>query len=221
MKNAITFLDQLLRNNNRDWFNAHKSEYLEIQSRFNEFVSQLIIGVSSFDETIKGVTVKDCTYRIYRDLRFSPDKTPYKTHLGAYICRGGKCSGFAGYYFHIEPDEAAYIGSNILAAGLHAPTPAQIKLVRESILHDGDQFQQVLTEASGFTHDKQYSLRRVPNGYPSDSPFAPFFKLKDYSISTPLSKDILFGTNLLEYVLTEFQKTKNYNLFLNRIIEKS
>lgn len=220
MKNAITFLDQLLRNNNRDWFNIHKSEYLEIQSRFNEFVSQLIIGISSFDETIKGLTVKDCTYRIYRDLRFSPDKRPYKTHLGAYICRGGKCSGFAGYYFHIEPDEAAYIGDNILAAGLYAPTPIQIKLVREAILSNGDQFQHVLAEANGFKHDQHNSLRRVPNGYPSDSPFAPFFKLKDYSISTPLPKDILFGTHLLEDVLTEFKKTKNYNHFLNRIIEK-
>ncbi len=220
MKKAISFLDQLLRNNNRDWFNAHKSEYLEIQSRFNNFVSQLIVGVSSFDDTIKGLTVKDCTYRIYRDLRFSPDKRPYKTHLGAYICRGGKCSGFAGYYFHIEPDEAAYIGANILAAGLYAPTSTQIKLVREAILHDGNQFQNVLTEASGFTHDQHNSLRRVPNGYPADSPFAPFLKLKDYSISSPLPQDVLFGTHLLEYVLTEFQKTKNYNLFLNRIIEK-
>lgn len=220
MKKAISFLDQLLRNNNRDWFNAHKSEYLEIQSRFNDFVSQLIAGVSSFDETIKGLTVKDCTYRIYRDLRFSSDKSPYKTHLGAYICRGGKCSGFAGYYFHIEPDEAAYIGSHILAAGLYAPTPAQIKLVREAILHDGDRFQQALAKANGFKHDQYNSLRRVPNGYPSDSPFAPFFKLKNYSISSPLPKDILFGTHLLEYVLTEFQKTKNYNHFLNRIIEK-
>lgn len=220
MENAIIFLAQLLRNNNRDWFNAHKSEYLEIQSRFNNFVSQLIVGVSSFDDTIKGLTVKDCTYRIYRDLRFSPDKRPYKTHLGAYICRGGKCSGFAGYYFHIEPDEAAYIGANILAAGLYAPTSTQIKLVREAILHDGNQFQNVLTEASGFTHDQHNSLRRVPNGYPADSPFAPFFKLKDYSISSPLPKDILFGKNLLEYVLTEFQKAKNYNLFLNQIIEK-
>ena len=100
MKDMIEFLRELKMNNNREWFCKNKHRYQEVQGRFNEFTERLIHGIASFDPTIANLGVKDCTYRIYRDVRFSEDKSPYKTHLGAVICRGGKKSGFAGYYFH-------------------------------------------------------------------------------------------------------------------------
>ena len=98
MRRVYDFLSVLEKNNNREWFNAHKEEYLEVQKIFNDFTLQLIEAVGSWDEDVfnSALQLKDCTYRIYRDTRFSKNKAPYKTHMGAYICRGGKKSPYAG-----------------------------------------------------------------------------------------------------------------------------
>src|SRR5574344_204710 len=101
MKEIIAFLKDLSNNNNKEWFNANKDRYISVQAKFNEIVEQIIGGIQEFDSSVSGLTVKDCIYRIYRDIRFSNDKSPYKTHMGAYICPGGKKSGYSGYYFHI------------------------------------------------------------------------------------------------------------------------
>ncbi|NLH23525.1 MAG: DUF2461 domain-containing protein, partial [Bacteroidales bacterium] len=101
MERVTGFLSLLSQNNNKEWFDAHKSQYKEALEVFQDFTTELINGIATFDKAVSGLSVKDCTFRIYRDLRFSPDKTPYKTYMGAYVCPGGKKSGFAGYYFHI------------------------------------------------------------------------------------------------------------------------
>ena len=105
MEQIYDFLKQLAANNNREWFNANKAHYLEVQAKFNKFAEELIEAISQWDEDIaaSNLTVKDCTYRIYRDTRFSKNKAPYKTHMGVFICKGGKKAPYAGYYFHIEP----------------------------------------------------------------------------------------------------------------------
>ena len=102
MKIVLDFINQLSLNNNKEWFDKNKSFYQEAKHCFETFTQQLIANIETFDPTIRGLQVKDCTYRIYRDLRFSKDKTPYKTHFGAYICPNGKKSGLGGYYFHLE-----------------------------------------------------------------------------------------------------------------------
>ena len=102
MKEIITYLRQLQAYNNREWFNAHKDEFLKHQARFHRLVEVVIKEKSVFDPSIANLTPKDCTYRIYRDVRFSSDKSPYKCHFGAFIAKGGKMSGNSGYYFHIS-----------------------------------------------------------------------------------------------------------------------
>ena len=101
MDTILKFLRQLESNNNKAWFDSHKNDYLEARSHFNAIVEKLLEGISAFDSSIKGVGVNDCTYRIYKDMRFSKDGLPYKTHFGAFIARGGRKSGYSGYYFHI------------------------------------------------------------------------------------------------------------------------
>ena len=102
MKEIFDFLRRLRENNNREWFNEHKTEFLELKAGFEGWVGQLIGKIAEFDEEIRGLAVKDCVYRIYRDTRFSPDKTPYKTHMAAYICAPrGRSSVRAGYYGHV------------------------------------------------------------------------------------------------------------------------
>lgn len=106
------FLKDLAANNNREWFQGHKDEYLKAQKEFEELLTAIIARISLFDESIVGIQAKDCTYRIYRDTRFSSDKTPYKIHLGGYINARGKKSEHCGYYVHIEPDNCMLAGGS-------------------------------------------------------------------------------------------------------------
>ena len=131
MKQVIDFLTQLERNNNREWFNAHKEEYRAAQQRFDKLAEQVIIGISTFDQSVAGLTAKDCTYRIYRDTRFSADKSPYKCHMGAFICPEGKKSGYAGYYLQVGPHEDGYPCGNMLAAGHYTFEPQVLRIIRE------------------------------------------------------------------------------------------
>ena len=140
METILNYLRQLETNNNKPWFDAHKSEYQEARARFNAIVEKLIEGVSAFDPTIKGIGIKESTYRIHKDMRFSKDGLPYKTHFGAYTCRGGKKSGFSGYYFHIGTGSGVdYPCRSFLAVGNYYMEPKVLKIVREDIeLGDGD-----------------------------------------------------------------------------------
>ena len=112
MKQVLDFLRNLLLNNEKPWFDAHKADYLQAKDTISAFAEELIDGIRSFDDTVGPLSVADCTYRIYRDVRFSKDKSPYKTHMGIYVCRGGKKSGYSGYYFHIDGS-----GDHLLAVG--------------------------------------------------------------------------------------------------------
>ena len=119
MKDIIQFLAALKQNNDRGWFPKHKAEYIAAQGAFNAFVEKLIAGIVSFDDSVSGVNVKDCIYRIYRDTRFSADKSPYKTHIGAFVCPGGRKSGYSGYYFQVGPEESGYPEGNMLATCIY------------------------------------------------------------------------------------------------------
>ena len=99
----LDFLKVLAANNNREWFQEHKAEYLSVQADFEELLAGVIARLSPWDESVAHVLPRDCTYRIYRDVRFSSDKSPYKTHIGGYINARGKKSNHCGYYLHLEP----------------------------------------------------------------------------------------------------------------------
>lgn len=219
MKDILNFLTQLSQNNNRDWFEANKSHYKSIQAQFNLFTEELINGISQFDTSIKGLKAKDCTYRIYRDVRFSHNKEPYKTHIGAYICPKGKTSGYAGYYLHLEPEGIDYIGGNILAAGLHCPLPTVLKSVREEIFANGEGFVSTLNNASDFVLDFSSTLKRTPKDFPQGSIYDEYLKLKQFDIITPITNDMLSTDKLLEYALMKFKTTSAFNQLLNRCVD--
>ena len=128
------FLKDLSANNNREWFNEHKAEYETARVEFDNFLATVIARISLFDETIRGIQPKDCTYRIYRDTRFSADKTPYKIHFGGYINAKGKKSDHCGYYVHLQPD-----GSMLAGGSLCLPSNI-LKAVRQSIYDNIEEF---------------------------------------------------------------------------------
>ena len=126
MKRILDFLRELQEHNDREWFETHRTEYLRVKAATEEFAARLIAGIASFDSTVGDLTPKECTYRIYRDIRFSSDKRPYKSHIGIFISPGGKKSGHSGYYLHIEPEhpersDGVPAGGPMLVTGLYCP----------------------------------------------------------------------------------------------------
>lgn len=219
MKTIMSFLTRLVENNNKPWFDAHKSEYQEVKAKFEIFASQLIVRLGEFDPSVRGLQLKDCTYRIYRDVRFSQDKSPYKTHMGVFVAPMGKCSGHAGYYFHVEPPSANYIGRSMMSAGTYRPDPKSQKSIREEIMLNGDQFDKSVKTANGFTLDFSDSLKKMPKGFEECDQYAKYLKLKDYFLYQNMNEGFLYDDNLLDNVLTEFRKTQAFNFILNRAID--
>ena len=223
MKNIIPFLKELSKNNNKDWFEANKSRYKTIQKEITEFTEKLIAGIAKFDPTIAGLTAKNCSYRIYRDTRFSHDKTPYKTHIGIYIAKGGKNSGYAGYYFHIEPKSSgSWLGGCIFSTGLYMPEPAILKSVREDILSNGENFVKTIKAAKNFEwdDDKEYKLSRPPKGFPADSPYIEYIKQKSFSLVQLFDEKLLADDKtLLDFCVKEFKTTKAFADHINRAVD--
>ena len=222
MKTTISFLKELRVNNNKEWFTANRSRYQTIQKDLNKFIEQLINGIAKFDPTIAALTAKDCSFRIYRDTRFSHDKTPYKTHIGIFICKGGKNSGNAGYYFHIEPKGKGWLGGSLLAAGLYCPEPPILKSVREDILSNGENFVKTINIAKGFTwdDDEEGKLSRPPKGFPADSPYIEYIKQKSFSLIQSFDEKLLDDEKkLLDFCIKEFKKTKAFVEHVNRAVD--
>lgn len=234
MREIYRFLTLLSENNNREWFNANKEMYLSAQERFNTLAQELIDMVSQWDEDIAAshLTLKDCTYRIYRDTRFSKNKEPYKTHFGAYICKGGKRSPYAGYYFHIEPltphipnftyQRPLSLGGSLLAAGVYCFEPKVLASIRDEISVNGDTLINAINSAEGFVLDESEKLKRVPPQF-SGAPerWHELLKHKNFSISKLIYPDELFCNNLAEKISDEFKKCKEYIRLLNLAIDYS
>ncbi len=218
MKDVIAFLSALQQNNNRPWFNAHKNEYLQAQEYFNTFVEELIKGIAGFDESITGLAAKECTYRIYRDTRFSEDKTPYKCHMGAYINHGGKKSGYAGYYFQVGSTDDGYPNGNLLAAGNYCYEQAVMRVLREDICNGEGDFDNIVKQAQPFQIDSSDMLKRNPAGFPADAPYLEYIRLKTFCLVYKPGRTFMYSDHLLENVIEAFRSTKPFIKYINRAI---
>jgi len=221
MKETVDFLRRLEANNNRVWFNEHKEEFLKIQERFYRFTEELINEIALFDPSVRGLNAKDCTYRIYRDIRFSEDKRPYKHHLGAFICPGGKKSGYSGYYFHVSTGGADnYPDAHMLAVGDYCFTPQVLKILREDICNGEGDFEETLRIASPeFKLDTEGALKRNPKGFPTDAPYSEYLRLKSYCLCYMPDEAFIYKENLASRVAALFRTTKPFLDYLNRAIK--
>ena len=216
MKEILAFLNELEQHNEREWFLAHKADYQAAAARFNDFSAELIEGIRSFDDTIGLLTPKDCTYRIYRDIRFSKDKTPYKTHMGCYVNRGGKKSGYSGYYFHVGAKGTGHI----VALGDICCTPEVLKIVREDIQMGEGDFRRILSQADPRLYvDETSALKRVPAPFPPDTPDALFYRLKYYCLCYEPDTRWITSKDLVKRILDIFQSAKPFLDYINRAVE--
>lgn len=215
MREIIEFLQDLSENNDRNWFEANRQRYKTVKLRMDHVAEQFISAVSSFDPSVTGVKVKDATYRIYRDTRFTKDKSPYKTWFGVYVCPHGKKSGFSGYYMHIEPAENYYM----ICTGAYCPTPGEQKSVREEIMTEGDGFVEAINEATGFEVDWSYAYKRMPQGWSAEDKHSEYYRLRNYLLVKVVDREYMEAADYMERVAEELSRTKHFNDIINRSIE--
>ena len=211
---TLKFLKDLSKNNNREWFNENKEKYVEANQNVLEFVSELLEKMGSFDAEIPKLDPKKTLFRIYRDTRFSKDKSPYKTNFGASINGIGKKDGGAGYYLHISP------GACFLAAGVYMCDPKQLKKIRQEISVNADEFNGIFSDKNfkkfEFNNEK---LSRVPQGFEKDDPMAEFLKMKHMVVSVNLKDEDLMKEDSVKMCVDEFKKMSKFVEFLNASIE--
>jgi uncharacterized protein (TIGR02453 family) len=210
------FLNDLKANNNREWFQANKDRYNKARIEFEAFINNLIPGIRVIDPLVDMITAKDCVFRIYRDVRFSHDKSPYKTNMGAYIARGGKSSLLAGYYVHFEPD------ASMLAGGLYMPPPETLRKVRDEIYYQADGFKKIIyqkkfLECFGQIEDTE-KMKNPPKGFSKDFPDIELLKFRNYAVMHKVPDDEALKENYLEYSLSVFSLLYPLNDWFNRIL---
>jgi uncharacterized protein (TIGR02453 family) len=213
--NIIEFLTILRKNNNRDWFNENKHLFLETRDQFLVMVDAILKGLEEIDPSVRGQESKDTIYRIYRDVRFSKNKLPYKSHFGAFFAPGGRRSTKAGYYIRIEP------GNCIIGGGLHCPKGEVLKEVRFEIYNHADEFGKIINANSfkkAFGTLRGDKLKRPPKGFPGEFPQIEWLKHKDFIAVNPVSDEMVMSENFVPYVLEVFSIMKPLNDFINRAI---
>ncbi|HEY0677202.1 MAG TPA: DUF2461 domain-containing protein [Chitinophagaceae bacterium] len=217
---TLKFLRDLKKNNNKPWFDAHRSQYETARSDFEQFIQLVLDKHSRNDPDLKDLTAKKCTFRINRDVRFSKDKSPYKTNFGASMDKGGKKSGLAGYYFHCEP------GNSFLGGGLWMPESAVIKRVRQEIDYSYDEFKKILTAKKlkayygGLYTGEDVQLSKVPQGFEKDNPAAEYLKFKSWLVLHNLSDATLTSKDLVKETVEAFKLMQPFVKFLNRAVEE-
>lgn len=216
-QSTIVFLKNLAKNNNKTWFDEHRADYLAAKNDYENFVSSLINKTAAFDSDIKELQVKNCTFRINRDIRFSKDKTPYKINMGASLNCGGKKSIYAGYYFHLEPGNKSFAGG-----GLWMPAPAELNKVRQEIDYNFDEFSNILKQKKFVTHYTEVDtsgdvkLTNVPRGYDKTNPASEYLKLKSFVALKQINDAELTMPLLSNNTGKAFEALKPFINFLNQ-----
>lgn len=217
MKKVLEFLTDLSANNNREWYHANKDRYNESREKILFLTEVLINEIRKFDREIPALDPKDCVFRIFRDVRFSNDKRPYKTNFGAFISKGGRKGLFSGYYFHVDP-EGSFAGG-----GVYMPATEPLKAIRGYIAEHGAEFLEIINyDNFKATYPEMFDdqLKTAPKGFPKDHEFIDLLKYKSFVFSHSLNNSDLMKDNLIEQIVRSFQKLHPVNSFLNEAIEK-
>lgn len=217
MEKVLEFLTDLSKNNNREWYHANKNRYNESREKVLFLTDVLINEIRKFDRDIPALSPNDCVFRIFRDVRFSKDKRPYKTNFGAFISKGGRKSMHAGYYFHIDP-EGSFCGG-----GIYMPPAEPLKMVRNYIAENGSEFQEMINDDDfKKTYPKLYEdrLKTAPKGFPKDHQFIELLRYKTFVFSNNLNNSELLENDFIDNIVYSFKILHPINSFLNEALEK-
>lgn len=213
-RNVIDFLSQLAANNSKEWFDGNRKWYADAKHNFEVFVQELIDGVVEFEPVLKGLEAKSCIYRINRDIRFSNDKTPYKTNFGALIMKGGRknFTMHPGYYLHVEP------GKCFISGGAYMPPPDMLTAIRGKISERTEEFLEIINSAGFkkyFSEIEGSRLKKAPKGFDPQHKHIELLKFKDYYVSIHVPDSEVVKPGYVNYALDVFRAIKPFHEFID------
>jgi uncharacterized protein (TIGR02453 family) len=218
MKEILDFLKDLEANNTREWFDQNKARYEVTRKIFLDVAAVLIHDIRQFDDEIPVLNPKDCVFRIFRDVRFSKDKLPFKSNYGCFIARGGKKSGYAGYYLHIQPGEC------FLSGGIYMPTPEYLQAIRQEIFYHPQDYIRVIENRefkSTFTLEYSDKLKTAPKGYPKDWEHLELIKNRNYAVGHRIEEQELFDPGFLKKAIELYKIIYSFNRYLNKAVDEN
>lgn len=218
LKYVFDFLNDLRSNNDRDWFNENRTRYTNAKKEFESFINELIPAIKDIDKSIDVNSSKECMFRIFRDVRFSKNKEPYKTNFGAFIAKGGRKSSYSGYYLHFEPE------SSFLGGGIYMPQPIFLKSIRTEIVANTNEFKKIInneTFKNTFGEIFGEKLKSAPRGFPKDFPDLELIKHKHFAVSHEVENDFWFKKNVINSIINIFKTQTKFNNYLNIAIHKT
>ena len=214
---TITFLEKLSKNNNKVWFDAHRDEYAAVKEDFEALVTDVLAGLAAEDDAFKEQKAKDCIMRIFRDIRFSNDKTPYKTNLAAGFSKGGRKSPLGGYYLHIEPGGKCFAGG-----GMWQPEPPMLKAVRQEIDYNFKEFNDIVEDKKFkkmFKELQGEKLKKLPQGYTEDNPAIEYLKMKSFIVGYNFPDSEMTKKGFTKKINEVYSTMKPFIDFLNRSVQ--
>jgi uncharacterized protein (TIGR02453 family) len=216
-KSTLDFLSKLKKNNNKEWFDKNRPAYEEAKKNYIEFIDGVIQTVGKFDPAVRSLEAKKCIFRINRDIRFSNDKTPYKTNMGADISPGGKKAYSAGYYIHLQP------GNSFLAGGVWQPPAPELGAIRQEIDYNSKEFRKILDNKDfkkyfGKLSDED-KVKTAPKGYEKTHPDIEFLKLKSFLVVHDLKDKEVLSKDFQKTCTTIFKAMYPFNNFLRKALD--
>jgi|SRR5690606_11355802 len=212
-KSTLDFLSQLKLNNNREWFEDNRKNYVSAKIDFENFVQSVVDELAKTNKAYRDLRAKDCIFRIFRDVRFSKNKTPYKPNFGAVFLPGGRKSPEAGYYLHLEP------GQSFIGGGQWMPDGPLLKAIRQEIDYGWKEWKKIV-EAPDFV--KKFGeidgekLKKNPKGYDDNNPAIAYLKLKSFTVGHSVKDQILTKPDFQKEIVITFKTMKKFIDFLNR-----
>ena len=210
----LAFLRDLRVNNTREWFAENKSNYEQVKKDFDAWTIELISEFADF-ENMDGVFLKHCSYRIYRDVRFSKNKEPYKTWFSASFSEGGRKSGLMDYYVHIEPNSASFLGG-----GMYSPTPEQLAAFRQEVDYNADGLRKIIRDpdfVTVFGEEVGESLVRIPKGFEAEHPEAELLKKKQLFFWKKYTDKELCSPDFTKQLIADAKVLKPFLDFMNAV----
>lgn len=219
-KNTFEFLKKLAKNNNKPWFDSNRATYEIARENIKTIVTAIIPELANIDKAIgeAELEVKNCMFRINRDIRFSKEKHPYKINMGMQFNAGGKNKSMAGYYIHVQP------GACFVGGGVYMPMPPELKKIRQEIDYNLKSFEKIV-KAKAFTTHFEHGLMqedilsRPPKGYDDTNPALPYLKLKHFVASKNMSDESMTDKSMVKEVIKAFKALQPMIAFLNTAMD--
>ena len=218
-KEALQFLEDLIANNNTEWMHANKKRYDNYKKDYHSFIASILAAMKPLDPSLEPLEVKNCTFRINRDIRFSKDKSPYKTNMGVWMSQDKNRKNAPGYYIHFEK------GNCFIAGGVWCPEPSELKQIRKEIEFFHDDLEAVLSdkkftsEFSGLDKSEGNMLKKAPKDFDPTHPAIELLKLKSFTASHKINEKDFTDKDFSKKIAKQLIALQPMNDFLRRAME--